>query len=96
MTARRVRNVLLLPEDLILLQTFDADLAGGFAHPHHARVGAFDPPLQQDDVAWPEVVSGGVKARSGGRNVESTDVSDTSGSEEIDFEGDGDGAPLFA
>jgi hypothetical protein len=76
---------LLLPEDFVDFQTFDADLARCFSHPNHASMGAVDAPLQHNHVAGAEVVTGGVDAGAGGRNVKSADVSGASGRDEIDF-----------
>ena len=83
---------LLLPEDFIDFQTFDADLARCFAHPNHASVGAVDAPLQHDHVAGTEVMAGGVDAGARWRNIQSADVSGAAGGDEIDFQGDRYGA----
>jgi len=75
-------DLFFLPEDLIEFEALDADLvalAEIVTYPHHARVSAFDPALQQDDVSGMELVAGRVQSRAGRRNVERADVGGASG-----------------
>ena len=88
--------LLLLPEDFVDFQAFDADLVRLLPYPYHASMGAFDPPLQQDHVAGPEVMSRGMETRAGRRDVEGANVSDASGRDEIDLERNGNRAAFFA
>jgi hypothetical protein len=97
--AARSVLLLLLPQDLIDFQAFDADLAsaaGLVSNPHHPCMDPIDATLQQDDIACPEVMPGRMESRAGGGHVEGADVSDPAGGKKIDFKWDCCGATFFA
>ena len=87
---------MLLPEHLIDFQAFDADLVRLLADPYHAGMSPLNSPLQQDHIPWPETMSGGMKARASGRDVEGADVSGASGIQKIHFKRNSNRATFFA